>query len=94
MARVSKMRTDTTSELVSGTLDKFGNSRDGEKRAVLVTLDRILIFSKVVHKQYNELTKKKEEQERKAKVKGGIHGPDVLRQSSPFAPGVTAAGRQ
>ncbi len=88
------MRTDTTSELIAGSIDKFGNARDSEKRAVLVTLDRILIFTKVVHKQYDELTKKKEEQERKANVKTGIHGPDMIGNSMAESPSVTARVRR
>ena len=94
MARVSKMRTDTASELVAGTLDKFGNSRDAEKRAVLVTLDRILIFSKVVHRQYEDLTKKKEAQERKLNEKGSIHGMDMVSSNIAESPGMTARIRR
>lgn len=92
MARVQRMRADIASELLTGTMDKFGNSRDSEKRAVLVSLDRILAFAPAVHRQYEQLTKKKEEQEEKLKRKSGIHGEDVLQGTSSESPGITAGG--
>ncbi len=65
-------------ELLDGTLDKFGNTRDNEKRAVLVALDRLLAFVPAVHRQFETLDAKKKEQEDKLKERTGIHGDDVL----------------
>jgi hypothetical protein len=59
-------------------LDKFGNSRDNEKRAALHVIDRLLAFPIVLNKQFDELHEKKLKQEERAKVKTGIHGNDVL----------------
>ena len=78
MARVLRMRDDTTSELLCGTVDKFGNSRDSEKRAVLHCLNRLIIFTSAIHKQYDEFLKKKENIEKKAKRHDSIHGDDML----------------
>jgi hypothetical protein len=87
------MRSSVTSELLAGTLDKFGNSRDSEKRAVLLYLDRLIAFPAHVHRQYTDLTKRKEQQEEKLKRKTGIHGEDMLTSNVAESPGLTARHR-
>jgi hypothetical protein len=78
VARMRRVRADLTSDLLHGKLDKFGNSRDNEKRAALHVIDRLLAFPIVLNKQFDELHEKKLKQEERAKVKTGIHGNDVL----------------
>ena len=84
------MRSDITSELLHGTLDKFGNSRDGEKRAVLVTLERILSLAPAIHRQYNDLHERKVKQEKRLQQKTGIHDQDMLGNRVTELPGLTA----
>lgn len=90
MARMHKMRTDIASELLAGTLDKFGNSRDAEKRAVLTSLDRIATFSRSVHTQFEELEKQRKKQEDRLEHKTGIHDRDVLSNRAAETPGTKA----
>ena len=89
MARVQRMRSDITSELLCGSVDKFGKVRDAEKRAVLITLDRLLAIVPTAKAQYDLLRSKKMEQEQKFAQKDGIHGMDAVsstygRGNTPF----------
>jgi hypothetical protein len=90
MARVQHLRASITSELLLGTLDKFGNSRDSEKRAVLDSINRLLAFPPAIHRQYEDLTKRKEQQEEKAAKRSGIHSGDMLQTETYETPGLTA----
>lgn len=89
MARVQRMRSDITSELLRGSVDKFGKVRDAEKRAVLITLDRLCAFIPTIKGQYEQLRAKMLDQERKMEQRTGIHGQDAVtststRGSTPF----------
>lgn len=86
-ARVFKMRTDIVAQLLAGTRDKFGQVRDDEKRAVLHVLDRLLAFPDMVSRQYDDLTKRKDELERKHR-RTSIHSEDVLNMTYEESPGV------
>lgn len=78
LARISKAREEIKRELYLGTLDKNGHSRDNEKRAILITLDRLLAFVPLIEAQYITLTKRKQAQEEKFSHRTGIHDQDVL----------------
>lgn len=77
-ARLKVMRDELVDELMRGTVDKFGKTRDDEKRAVLVYLDRMLIFPRLIHEQYDTLRKRQLEMEEKARNGGNIHMDDVF----------------
>lgn len=76
------MRTDITSELLRGSVDKFGKVRDAEKRAVLITLDRLFAFIPTVKAQYEQLKAKKDELAKKMEIRTGIHGRDDVGLSN------------
>jgi len=76
------MRSDITSELLRGSVDKFGKVRDAEKRAVLITLDRLCSFIPTIKSQYEQLKSKMEQQERKLEQRAGIHGQDTVTSTS------------
>lgn len=91
MARLCRVRTDLTSELLNGVLDKFGNSRDNEKRAALHVIDRVIAFPIALTKQFEDLHAKKLKMEKQAQQKTGIHGEDVLTMTGESGhPGVRA----
>lgn len=77
-ARIVKAREEIKKELYLGSLDKHGNSRDNEKRAILSVLDRLLSFVPLLTSQYDTLTKRKADQEKKLSRRTGIHGQDEL----------------
>lgn len=84
VARLKLLRTSLVSDLVIGTLDKFGNSRDDAKRAALFVIDKILAIVPSTHKQYEDLLKRKEDMERK--VPGNeesLYGDEIFRNRAP-----------
>lgn len=90
MSRLRTMHDTTVQSLVHGTLDKFGNSHDDERRAVLVALERILSYVPAIRKQHEDLVRKLSELEEKAKFRG-IHPKDgngvynsIHRRHQPF----------
>lgn len=86
-ARLVKVRDELRSDLLQGTVDKFGNTRDNEKRAALMVLERMILFPNAVHRQYEELKRRKDEQDEKSKRKTGIHDGDILNTTSGSKPG-------
>jgi len=76
MARLEAMKKNISTEILLGTLDKFGNNSDDEKRAVLTYLERMLSFVPALHAHRDELAKKKEQMDKK--VGGSIHGFDRI----------------
>lgn len=65
LGRMQRIRGDFAQEILTGSLDKWGNSRDNEKRAVLLVLDRLLTFPSTVAQQFVEIDKHRAEQEKK-----------------------------
>lgn len=79
MSRLKVMRDQILDELVRGTVDKFGHTRDDEKRAVLAYLDRLFLFPRIIHEQYSTLQAKQQEMAKKATERGDIHANEVFR---------------
>lgn len=77
-ARLHKLRREIAGEILQGTLDKFGNSRDNEKRAVLFLLEKLISYPVALAAEFDSLTRKKAEMEEKARIKTGIHNKDRL----------------
>jgi len=75
---MQRVRKDLVAELLNGAVDKFGNSRDNEKRAALHVIERLLAFPAILNRQYEDLHDKKLKQEDRAQRTTGIHGEDVL----------------
>jgi hypothetical protein len=80
--RIIKMRDGLRQELLTGTLDKFGNAHDDSKRAALLVLDRMLLLPEIAHTQYEDLLKHKLEQEARAQ-RTPIHGEDRMSFNLP-----------
>jgi hypothetical protein len=78
------MREDISNELLLGSVDKFGQPRDAEKRAVLMYVNRMLSFVPSINRQYDELSKRKEQQEDRAQRKEEIHGTDVISTNAGY----------
>jgi uncharacterized protein (DUF3084 family) len=76
-ARLAAMREDTRQQLYLGTLDKWGQSHDDEKRAVLAFLDAILGFVPSLKEQWQDLKAKADEIEQRAQARGDIHGGEL-----------------
>lgn len=81
MSRLKLLRNNLASEILTGTLDKFGNSRDNEKRAALAVLDRIISLPGTIHRQYEDLNKRKEQMEQRSvnAEKDGYYGDDLFK---------------
>lgn len=83
MRKLVAIRTSIATELLHGTLDKFGKNRDDEKRAVLMVLDTLLGVIPDTHVRYKELRKQKENIEQRSQEKlDSIHGNDVYSPMS------------
>lgn len=84
VARLKMLRTSLVSDLVIGTLDKFGNSRDDAKRAALFVIDKVLAIVPSTHKQYEDLLKRKEEMERRVSTdQESLYGDEIFRNRAP-----------
>lgn len=77
-ARILAMHDNLVREILSGSLDKFGNAHEDSKRSALLVCDRILLLTEVVHRQYSELEQRKLEMEAKAAKRTGVHAEDEL----------------
>lgn len=77
--KLAELRQVIISELLRGTLDKFGETRDNEKRAVLLFLDRILAIPYTLQEEYEKLRKRKDEMEKRATNLGDMHDNDLWR---------------
>jgi len=77
--KLTLLRASIVTALLTGT--DTGQGHDDEKRAVLTFLDTILSIAPNAHRQFTELSAKKEEQERKSTERlDSLHGDDVYYQ--------------
>lgn len=88
MSRVEQYRQLTITQLVNGTLDKFGNEHDDERRAVLLGLERILAFPRMIARDYETLRKRQEQLEKRATI-DGIHGDDPFNVGGGYESSLT-----
>ena len=79
LARMRSLHDTYVNELLTGTLDKYGISRDDEKRAVLHVLRTMLTYPDVVRDTFEKRRVEVERAEalHAARQRGPLHGVDM-----------------
>lgn len=85
VGRLKVIRSSLVNDLVVGTLDKFGNTRDDSKRAALFVIDKVLALTPGIHRQYDDLLKRKAQMEQRAQGSSeeGLYGGDAFQDQVP-----------
>jgi len=75
---IVQLRQGLADELVRGTLDKWGQPHDDEKRTTIFVLDHIILHAPSIHRDYEALLKAREAQLARAGRSQDLHSDDRI----------------